>query len=405
MTAALILLTVLGTGGWAAGVSKVILADGTAIEATRIEPGSEGLTVFVGEQKRALTWEDLEAETAYRYRLSVTEPKGPAYLSLAEFCHRRGLVRESFAALSRATELAPELRERVEGLRAEYEASARTDRVVVGGAALPGAAGDPEQVLVEQRGRAEIAGKLLLRKFSTRETVHFIVHTTVPDRLGNSIDDLVEKGVYERLSKVLNVPEGRFGWKGKVVVYVLGDGRELSEFALKAHSFPGQAAAYFRAVEGQAELVLSRGTGEDRFKQDLTHEMTHLMVHYYVYPHRAPNWLQEGLAQSAEFEALPRAAARKESIDIIRRDLAGGAMMKLTELVGVDRPRSPSDLSGYAYAWSFVDYVKARRPAVLTAFLGLLKEGADPDEAFRQAFGADRAALEAAWVDYVRSTY
>ena len=80
-------------------------------------------------------------------------------------------------------------------------------------------------------------------------------------------------------------------------------------------------------------------------------------------------------------------------------------MMKVTELVTKDRPHSASDLVGYAYAWSFVDYLLKNRRGQLIEFIRELKDGTDPEQAARKTFGLTISELEPSWVKYVRRTY
>ena len=255
---------------------------------------------------------------------------------------------------------------------------------------------DPADILQEQRSRGQAAARILDRKVSTFESDHFIVHVTVDETQVRDVPKLAEDA-YRRFFSVMAAQESEFVWKGKVVVYVLGPA-QFTEFSRQAHGREGGAReAYFRAVLDQAELVLPWLDAPDRFRQDLTHEATHLLLHFYRSPGHVPNWLQEGLAQWFEFDAFPDCAARRQAHDTVARDSTKVRMRGLADLIKGNGPKSASDLSGYAYSWSFTAFLMDTRRPELLQFIGLLKRDVDQDRAARQAFAKDLTALEREW--------
>lgn len=386
---------------------QLVLQDGRVIKPDHVKAIAEGLVVTVADDDEFYSWDDLEPGIAYRYRAQQVTKGAAGHLELARFCIERGLVREAFSELDRAEAASPELRERIAGLRREYESSVRSGARVVVGPGMPAQPEtDPEKILQEQRSRAEVTAKLLGVPVSTLESDNFIIHTTF-DRAGRAgLTRLAEK-LYRRFRRTLGArSQEEFVWTGKVVVYAFARREEFTEFSEKAHQFPGAAAgAYFRAAAGQAELVVPANGGRKRFEQDLTHEATHLLLHFYRHPGRIPNWLHEGMAQSFEFKAFRRCRAHLDSRSRIAKDLREKRLLKVAQFVGKDRPQLASDLMGYAYAWSFVDYLIERRRSQLIKFIRELKDGTESREAARKAFGAELSELEPSWVRHIRTTY
>ena len=388
---ALMLCVLGGTSRSCAAGHRIVLADGRVVQGEHVMVTPEGLVVKTRDQDTFYVWDDLEATVAYRYRSQEVPQNAEGHLELAGFCIERGLVREAFAELDRAERAAPELAERIARLRKEYDASVRSGaHVVVGPGMVPEPETDPAKILQEQRDRGEVTSKLLGVPVVTLESEHFIIHTTFERGDAAGLSAFAEK-LYGRLRRALGAgSDEAFTWTGKVVLYAFARRDEFTEFAERAHRFPGRVAgAYFRAVSGQAELVVARNGGRKRFEQDLTHEATHLFLHFYRHPGRVPNWLHEGMAQSFEFEAFRSCQAHVNARKRIARDLAAHKLMKLDDLLGPDRPGSASDLAGYDTAWSFVEYLRKKRRSQLLNYLRELKDGADSGQAAKKAFGVE----------------
>ena len=260
---------------------------------------------------------------------------------------------------------------------------------------------DPARVLEEQRARSDVTAKLLGVAVKTVESEHFIVHTTFDAVDAKKISDGLEE-IDRQFKEALGVQDKEFVWTGKVVVYAFAKPEEFATFSEKAHGYQGGAGgAYFRAALDQAELVLPRKGNDERFKQDLTHEATHLLLHFYRRPGLIPNWLQEGLAQWAEFKAVPQCQARADSRKRIASDLAQRKLLRLTALVDDGRPVSADDVVAYAYAWSLVDFLADTRRDKLVRFVRELKDGVEQSVAAKKVFGDDIPNLEPQWIRFV----
>lgn len=384
---------------------RLILADGRIVTVDKVTLAPEGILARLHDREEFYTWTDLEPYTAYHH-LGRQLGKGPeAHLKLAEHCIGRGLVREAFSELDRAQALLPEAKARIDKLRKQYETSVRSGARVIIGPDLHADDKPLEEVLAEQRTRGEVTGKLLGVTVATLESKHFIIHTTFDEADRDSLTALAER-LHQRFSRTFAVKSSKeFAWTGKVVIYAFARREQFTDFSERAHSFRGTAAgAYFRAAGKQAELVVPRNGTREHFEQDLTHEATHLFLHFYRRTGRIPNWLHEGLAQSVEFKAFPKCPARTDAVTRISQDLSRKGLMKLRDLIDQDRPTAASDLVGYAYAWSFVDYLLEKRRTQLIRFIRELKDGTDLDKAAGKAFGVGLTELEPSWIAHVRKT-
>src|SRR5206468_5894603 len=126
-----------------------------------------------------------------------------------------------------------------------------------------------------------------------------------------------------------------------------------------------------------------------------------------------PPWVDEGLAELyATFEERNGGTSALLGAPDLRHValLRGSTLMSLRELMAVDHS-SPVYNEGnrrsvfYAESWALMHYLvlgnRTRTPQ-LGIYLEKLKGGAPPEQAFRDAFGDDIAALERELNEYIR---
>ncbi len=145
----------------------------------------------------------------------------------------------------------------------------------------------------------------------------------------------------------------------------------------------------------------------------LLHEYTHLLVNNYFCA--APLWLKEGLA---EFYSTARVSGDRRRVTTgaqlpsrVRQLRVAPGLIPLRTLFEVDQQSPYYYESGkrgifYAQSWALAHFILngegGSRRARLPRFVELLAGGAAPANAFRQAFGLDLEAADAALASYVR---
>jgi hypothetical protein len=144
----------------------------------------------------------------------------------------------------------------------------------------------------------------------------------------------------------------------------------------------------------------------------LLHEYTHLLVNNYF--RAAPLWLKEGLAEfysTARLSGDRRRVSTGAELPNRVRQLRGAQLIPLRTLFEVDQQSPYYYEAGkrglfYAQSWALAHYILngegGARRAGLPRFVELLASGVAPADAFRQAFGLELEAADAALAAYVR---
>ena len=174
------------------------------------------------------------------------------------------------------------------------------------------------------------------------------------------------------------------------------------------------------AAEARNRDVFERA--QQRLFQRLFHEAFHAYLLNFVYPNRdgeLPRWLNEGLAQifeTAIFEVgeLRIGHADKERLDAVRRALSKNALLPLADLlrsgpkqfqVAHDGDKQVSDRY-YLSSWALAHYLTFDRKLLgtpaLDAYVGDLKRGAEPLDAFAKLTGQPLPQFERAFLDFLK---
>jgi tetratricopeptide (TPR) repeat protein len=174
---------------------------------------------------------------------------------------------------------------------------------------------------------------------------------------------------------------------------------------------PSNVAGYFQSGEDVNYITLTtEPLANDPF-QIIFHEYVHLLLHNNV--PNVPPWLDEGLAEYYSTFAVEEKGRRVVLGRVISNHLAllHRDFISLETLLAVDR-KSPyyneRDKTGvfYAQSWALLHYLmlgnERKRQPQLGTFLELLRSGAGPDRAFKEAFQTDPPGLELELRNYLR---
>ena len=178
---------------------------------------------------------------------------------------------------------------------------------------------------------------------------------------------------------------------------------------------PRRSAGYFQAGEDVNYITL---TAEARSAADspyavIFHEYVHLLVKNNISPN-APAWVNEGLAElysNLEVAKDGKSADIGKPISDHILYLRQQKLLPLRTLFAVDHSSPHYNEQSkrgvfYAQSWALVHYLmfgqQARRQPQLNRYLGLVSSGANQQESFQTAFGADIEAIEKELRDYIR---
>jgi tetratricopeptide (TPR) repeat protein len=194
------------------------------------------------------------------------------------------------------------------------------------------------------------------------------------------------------------------------VVVVFANDRSFRPYKPLYEGKPIDVAGWFQSSEDINYIALSADAGELAYRT-VFHEYAHFVTAHGA--GRVPVWVSEGLAEVYEnFEERQggRAAligrAPSHHLDLLRTS----TLMPLRELLAVDSS-SPVYNEGnrrgvfYAQSWALMHYLmlgNQARAAELRAYLGRIRTGDAPDQAFRDSFGSDLRPLENELSGYVR---
>jgi tetratricopeptide (TPR) repeat protein len=209
------------------------------------------------------------------------------------------------------------------------------------------------------------------------------------------------------------IPEGREGASVPTMVVVFRDDAAYQPFKPLVQ---GQTASYVGGYfQPGAEVNYITLALDSDWTRDATptllHEYTHLLVNNYF--RAAPLWLKEGLA---EFYSTVRVSGDRRRVSTGAqlptrvRGLRGAQLIPLRALFDVDQNSPYYYETGkrglfYAESWALAHFILngegGARRALLPRFVELLASGDAPADAFRQAFGLEPDAADAALASYV----
>ncbi|HWT01005.1 MAG TPA: DUF1570 domain-containing protein [Pyrinomonadaceae bacterium] len=207
------------------------------------------------------------------------------------------------------------------------------------------------------------------------------------------------------------LPSHHFDSSVPLTVVVFKDDASYNQFEPIFHGRPAGVSGFFQSGADVDYIALSLDRRYARDMDELAfHEYVHLLVRN---GHGAvPLWFNEGLAEYYSTVEISGGGGRVtlgRPVGFRVKTLKDRELMPLETLLGVD-DESPfykeqaKRALFYSQSWAFVHYLLGGpRRAQLPAFLELLAQGAKTEDAFRQAFQADFAAVEDELRAYVRS--
>lgn len=198
--------------------------------------------------------------------------------------------------------------------------------------------------------------------------------------------------MYEELCKAFNIPKGKNIWCGKCIVVAFREQADFLEFESRVMNYNGGMGAQgLHHGEGSGRVVIScwKGDSDSYFASVLVHETAHGFVHRYKSTVPIVSWVNEGIAEwvAANVVTADKAISRKQR-DAAERVAQTGSLGGTFYSDGKN-----IDSWQYGVAVSMVDLLLRINAAKYRQFFDGMKEGLDPDESLKQAYGLTMAQL------------
>jgi Flp pilus assembly protein TadD len=233
-----------------------------------------------------------------------------------------------------------------------------------------------------------------LEGYTTVTTPHFAVRfdAKTDAALGPFLADTLEQE-YERLAKVF-----QFRPAGPILIEIFNRHDMFSGRTTGLPDLHTIGACTGRMVA----MVSPKGQGMRKpfsWGRVMRHELVHIF-NLEQTKFQVPHWLTEGLAVRNEGFARPA-----DWVHLLAERAAADELLNLNTInLGFMRPRSPSEWTlAYCQAQLYVEYLtQTYGEGVVAGLLKAYGERLDTPAALQQACGADVAAVEAGYKEYVR---
>lgn len=252
-------------------------------------------------------------------------------------------------------------------------------------------------------------GRFSIRLPFKAESKHYIVQTDTAAHVAKNAARAMEQ-LHEAYTRIFGADDK--APKRKADVLIFDSQKAFTEYANSINVQPRKDTLGFFITGrgGRSQIVtFKRRTSEFHTLSTLYHEATHQFFRMWLGPgNNPPLWVNEGLAvyfENSRWRAgkLRTGIVPKARLALLQRRLRTGRHVRLADLI--KRGRDRYDGLCYAEGWSLVHFfVRAnggRHARRFSRYVRMLKERADPDEAFRASFGRDINKVERAWKRYV----
>ena len=245
-------------------------------------------------------------------------------------------------------------------------------------------------------------------KWTRLQTENFLFVGDVPERRIRQVAQRLEQ-FREVMSRLL--PADAVTAAAPTIVFVFQSDQSMAPYKPRFEGRPIEAAGYFISRR-DANYVTINAQSDQAALRIVFHEYAHFLVRNTTGD--MPVWANEGLAGFYEtFE--DRQGGKGAMIGLPHEShlalLQNATLMPLPELMAVDHS-SPVYNEGnrrgvfYAESWALMHYLMMGSPiraAQLRDYLVRVKEGLEPEQAFREAFSQDVDRLEGELREYIRN--
>lgn len=235
-------------------------------------------------------------------------------------------------------------------------------------------------------------------KFEDRKSAHFILYQDVAfdQHSGLYGSDRFEREVLKVLEEVYDLVLKDLGWRPlrRVTVVIYDDEVFEEKFA---GLFRFSAAGFYEGVI----RIRGRTRVDDRLTMVLYHEYLHAALDAEAGSRHVPGWLNEGLAEYFEHEAVGIDALRPRERAVLKQAIGNASWIPLQELSSPSFSQLSAEQAGLAYleAYAMVRYITDHygKRSLKAVLRDLLRSG-DLDRALKRNLSRKLDELEASLV-------
>ncbi|MBI3829531.1 MAG: hypothetical protein HY291_08440 [Planctomycetes bacterium] len=247
-------------------------------------------------------------------------------------------------------------------------------------------------------------------EWKMEETTHFYFFSNLKPEMHMYFKSLAEQ-FYNDIASILQHKEGDPLWNNKCCFYMLATRGQFAKFTSAIDQSPGafNSGGYFMHEGRECHIVipLYDTMPEAHQKREATntlyHEGTHAFLQLTGNNVTIHSWLHEGMAQFIEFfKADPKNnTGRSDRVYTLQEMVRRNDLLGWEE--GRDRPMGGLDRTGYAFAWSRVEFLYSNPDkSALPRMVKEIKAGKSDEEAMEIVFKMKVKDLEAAYQDWLK---
>lgn len=263
---------------------------------------------------------------------------------------------------------------------------------------------DQAKIVARQKERLPVLNERLGARLRLAETDHYLLFTDADAPTAEKFVAWCET-IYANLGRQFGIPADERVWDGKCILMIFRSRPLYESHARAFDSCDARATGAYFAWEarapGEPQLVhisIPLDTRDERRLRELfAHEGTHAFFQLYKRTVDLPRWLHEGLAEYMTVVNDPSLRSRK--IQWSRHLARTGRTIR-------DVLHAPPDgtfaYPAYSVSFTLVEFLLSAGRPKFRRFIERLKDGADQDDALREAYGFGLADLERRWVIYVK---
>lgn len=241
------------------------------------------------------------------------------------------------------------------------------------------------------------------------ETKHFHFFSNLKPELHAYFKNEAEL-FYNQIAMILQHKEGDPLWNNKCPFYMMATRSQFAKFTSAIDNSPSafNSGGYFmhRGRECHIVIPMYDSMGEKPAVREATntlyHEGTHAFLQLTGKNVTINSWLHEGMAQFIEFFKDPKNnSGRNDRVYLLQDATRRGDFLSWEE--GRMRPMGGLDRSGYAFAWSRIEFLyqypdKTALPRMIRA----IKDGKSDEEAMELVFKMKVSDLEVAYQKWMK---
>ncbi|MCW8129649.1 MAG: hypothetical protein KIS92_04615 [Planctomycetota bacterium] len=241
------------------------------------------------------------------------------------------------------------------------------------------------------------------------ETKHFYFFSNLKPELHANFKQEAEI-FYNQIAMILQHKEGDPLWNNKCPFYMMQSRAQFAKFTSVIDQSPSafNSGGYFMHKGRECHIVIPMydSMGEKNAIREATntlyHEGTHAFLQLTGNNVTIHSWLHEGMAQFIEFfKDDKNNPGRNDRVYLLQDAVRRGDILSWEE--GRNRPMGGMDRSGYAFAWSRVEFLyQYPDKSALPRMIKGIKAGKSDEEAMAEVFKMKVEDLETAYQRWLK---